>query len=108
MRELRREDYIEGRFTLSFVGYGPESTAPALELTHNWDSAGYELGNAFGHVAIAVGDLWATCQALAEHGVEILRPPGPMAFAADTSDARDVIAFVQDPDGYRIELIEAR
>ncbi|MBI5164112.1 MAG: lactoylglutathione lyase [Magnetospirillum sp.] len=102
MRLLRRRDYPEGRFTLAFVGYGDESETAVIELTHNWDSDHYELGTGFGHLALAVPDIEAACARLAAEGVKIPRPPGPMKHGST------VIAFVEDPDGYRIELIAAR
>ena len=97
---LRRKDYPEGRFTLAFVGYGSERETTVLELTHNWDTADYDLGDAFGHLAIGVEDIVATCGAIAERGGKVVRPPGPMKHGST------VIAFVEDPDGYRIELIQ--
>jgi lactoylglutathione lyase len=100
MKLLRRKDYPGGQFTLAFVGYGDESETAVLELTHNWDGRTYELGTAFGHVAIGVGDIHATCEALRARGVPITREPGPMKHGTT------VIAFVEDPDGYKIELIE--
>lgn len=101
MRLLRRRDYPEGRFTLVFLGYANEADGTVLELTWNWDRPVYTLGTAYGHIAIAVPDLSATCRALALAGVPIPRPPGPM-----DHDADEHIAFIEDPDGYRIELIE--
>lgn len=106
MKLLRRKDYPGGRFTLAFVGYGPESETAVLELTYNWPHEGsgvaldYELGTAFGHVAIGVADIHATCEALRARGVRVTREPGPMQHGTT------VIAFVEDPDGYKIELIE--
>lgn len=100
MRLLRRQDYPEGRFTLAFVGYGDEADQAVIELTHNWDTAAYELGTGFGHLAIAVPDIHAACERLAAAEAKIPRPPGPM------KHGRTVIAFVEDPDGYKIELIE--
>lgn len=105
MREFRREDYSAGRFTLSFIGYGNEEAHSVIELTYNYDNEIYEHGTGFGHIALAVRDIHATCDRLASQGVEILRQPGPMTHTADTGQ-RDVIAFIADPDGYRIELIE--
>ncbi len=102
MTLLRRTDYPEGRFTLAFVGYGGEADHTVIELTHNWDTAGYELGTGFGHLALAVPDIHAACAALATEGVKIPRPPGPMKHGST------VIAFVEDPDGYKIELIEKK
>ena len=100
MKLLRRKDYPGGRFTLAFVGYGDESETAVLELTHNWDTHDYELGDAFGHVAIGVDDIHATCERLRKAGGRIVREPGPMKHGTT------VIAFLEDPDGYKIELIE--
>lgn len=101
MRLLRRRDYPEGRFTLAFVGYGPESEQAVIELTHNWDTSAYELGNAFGHVALAVADAYAACEQIRARGGKVVREAGPMKHGTT------VIAFVEDPDGYRIELIQS-
>ena len=100
MRLLRRKDYPEGRFTLAFVGYGPEEETAVIELTHNWDTDRYELGNAFGHLAVAVDDAKAACDAIRARGGKVVREAGPMKHGGS------VIAFVEDPDGYKIELIE--
>jgi len=100
MRLLRRQDYPDGRFTLAFVGYGEESATAVIELTHNWDTSTYDLGNAFGHVAIAVPDAAAACAAIRERGGKVVREAGPMKHGST------VIAFVEDPDGYKIELIQ--
>ena len=105
MRELRHEEYPEGRFTLSFVGYGSEHETSVVELTWNWDGKTYIHGSAFGHIAIGCTDINVVCDRLRNSGVEILREPGPMKYTA-TNGARDVIAFVKDPDGYQIELVE--
>jgi lactoylglutathione lyase len=103
MRLLRRNDYEGGRFTLAFVGYGDESAAAVLELTHNWDQAEpYVIGSGFGHIAIGVPDIYAACDRLRAAGAKITREPGPMKHGST------VIAFVEDPDGYKVELIEAR
>ena len=102
MRLLRRTDYPSGRFTLAFVGYGPEDANTVVELTHNWDTDHYELGTGFGHLALGVGDLYATCDALRARGATIVREPGPMKHGGSE------IAFIEDPDGYRIELIQLR
>ncbi|VTU28691.1 Lactoylglutathione lyase [Variovorax sp. PBS-H4] len=100
LRMLRRQDYPSGRFTLVFLGYGEEAAHTVLELTHNWDQdEPYELGTGYGHIALAVNDVHAACGELAEAGVKITRPPGPMKHS-DT-----LMAFIEDPDGYRIELI---
>lgn len=100
MSLLRRQDYPEGRFTLAFVGYGSEADHSVIELTHNWDTASYDLGTGFGHVALGVPDIYGACETLAANGAKITRPPGPMKHGST------VIAFVEDPDGYKIELIE--
>jgi lactoylglutathione lyase len=100
MTLLRRKDYPEGRFTLAFVGYGPETEGAALELTHNWDTASYEVGTGFGHVAISVPDAAAACAEIKRRNGVVTREAGPMKHGTT------VIAFVQDPDGYKIELIE--
>jgi lactoylglutathione lyase len=100
MRLLRRKDYPEGRFTLAFVGYGDERDHTVLELTHNWDTVEYDLGTGYGHIAIGVEDIVSTCAAIAEKGGRVVRPPGPMKHGST------VIAFVEDPDGWRVELIQ--
>jgi len=101
MRLLRRQDYPAGRFTLAFLGCEDEEAGTTLELTHNWDQeTPYVHGTFFGHVALAVEDLYGCCSALAEKGVNITRPPGPMKYSPT------LIAFIEDPDGYKIELIE--
>ena len=101
MSLLRRSDFPGGRFTLAFVGYGPEESHTVLELTHNWDQeAPYDLGSGYGHVALGVPDIHATCSALRARGVKVVREPGPMKHGST------VIAFVEDPDGYKVELIE--
>ncbi len=101
MTQLRKQDYPGGKFTLAFVGYGGEADHTVIELTHNWDQdEPYDLGTGFGHVAIAVPDIYATCERLKAEGVPIPRPPGPMKHGTT------VIAFIEDPDGYKIELIE--
>ena len=101
MTLLRRDDYPEGKFTNAFVGYGPESTDTVVELTFNWGrEEGYDHGNAFGHLALGVRDIYAVCAALEKQGAKIPRPPGPMKHGTTH------IAFVEDPDGYKIELID--
>jgi lactoylglutathione lyase len=100
MRLLRRKDYPEGRFTLAFVGYGDESTTAVLELTQNWDTSSYEIGTGYGHIALGVDDIQATCEAMAAKGGRVVRPPGAMKHGTT------VIAFVEDPDGYKVELIQ--
>ena len=103
MNKLRRKDFPTGRFTLAFVGYGDEADNTVLELTHNWDQKEpYDLGDAFGHLALGVKDIYATCEALGKEGVSIPRQPGPMKHGGS------VIAFIEDPDGYKIELIEKK
>ena len=100
MRLLRRRDSPEGRYTLAFVGYGDEHDSAVLELTHNWDTDHYELGGGYGHIAIGVEDIVATCAAIRAAGGQVVREPGPVKHGTT------VIAFVEDPDGYRIELIQ--
>ncbi len=101
MKLLRKRDYPSGKFTLAFVGYGDEADNTVIELTHNWDQAEpYSLGSAFGHLAVGVPDVYRTCERLAAAGVKIPRPAGPMAHGGS------VIAFIEDPDGYRIELVQ--
>jgi lactoylglutathione lyase len=101
MRLLWRKDYPSGEFTLAFVGYGEESSTAVIELTHNWgQKEPYSIGSGFGHIAIGVPDIRGTCDRLAREGVKIPRPPGPMKHGGS------VIAFIEDPDGYKIELIE--
>ncbi len=101
MKLTRKTDYPSGEFTLAFVGYGEESEGAVIELTHNWgQEKPYDLGNAFGHLAIGVPDIYGTCAQLEKEGVNIPRPPGPMKHGGS------VIAFIEDPDGYKIELIE--
>lgn len=107
MRELRRETFAEGRFTLVFMGFGDDAPGATIELTHNWDESSYQHGNGYGHVALEVTDIYAACDRLEKMGVKIVRAPGPMTFSVDETGEREVIAFVEDPDGYRIELIEA-
>ena len=102
MRLLRRRDYPEGRFTLAFVGYQDEAEGTVLELTWNWDTDRYELGTAYGHIAIEVPDAAAACARVAERGGRVTRPAGPMKHGST------VIAFIEDPDGYKIEFIERR
>jgi lactoylglutathione lyase len=108
MTLLRSEEYPEGRFSLAFIGYGDENDQTVLELTHNWDTSSYEFGNGWGHIALAVPDVTAAVAQLRESGVKVVREAGPMTHGPADGSERDVIAFVADPDGYRIELIEAR
>lgn len=100
MRLLRQHDYPEGRFTLAFLGYGDEASHTVLELTHNWDTSSYELGTGYGHIALAVPDAAAACAEIRARGGRVVREAGPMKHGST------VIAFVEDPDGYKIELIE--
>lgn len=107
MKLLRQEDYPEGQFTLAFIGYQDEETASVIELTYNWDDRSYDIGTAFGHVALSVKDIYSACKALEAMDVKLLRQPGPMTYSPDGGGKPDVIAFIEDPDGYRIELIES-
>ncbi len=100
MSLLRKDDYPGGKFTLAFVGYGDEDSSTVIELTHNWDTDSYDLGNGFGHIAIAAADIYATCETIRQRGGKIVREPGPMKHGTTE------IAFVEDPDGYKIELIQ--
>ncbi|HLK39151.1 MAG TPA: lactoylglutathione lyase [Polyangiaceae bacterium] len=100
MRVLRERDYPEGKFTLSFIGYGDEADHTVIELTYNYGRAQYALGDAFGHIAIAADDIQAACDRVRALGYKVTREPGPMKHGTT------VIAFVEDPDGYKIELIE--
>ena len=102
MELLRKHDYPEGKFTLAFLGYGDEASNAVLELTHNWDTSGYDLGNAFGHIAIGAEDIVSACDRVREYGGQVTREPGPMKHGTT------VIAFVKDPDGYVIEFIEKK
>ncbi|AXT45506.1 MULTISPECIES: lactoylglutathione lyase [Chromobacterium] len=100
MKLLRRQDYPEGRFTLAFVGYGAEEEQTVLELTHNWDTESYELGTGYGHIAVEVPDAYAACDMVRAKGGKVTREAGPMKHGTT------VIAFVEDPDGYKIEFIQ--
>jgi lactoylglutathione lyase len=102
MRLLRRNDYPEGKFTLAFVGYQDEKDGAVIELTHNWGVEKYEPGTGFGHIALAVADAYAACAEIKSRGGKVTREAGPM------KGGRSVIAFVEDPDGYKIELIEKK
>lgn len=102
MELLRKTDFPDGKFTLAFLGYGDESTNTVLELTHNWETDSYEMGNAYGHIAIAVDDAYKACDEISAKGGEVVRPAGPMMHGTT------VIAFVKDPDGYMIELIQGK
>ena len=101
MKVLRRKDFPEGKFTLAFLGYGDEDSSTVLELTHNWgQKEPYQIGSAYGHIAVGVPNVYAACEQMAKEGVKIPRPAGPMKGGSHP------IAFIEDPDGYRIELIE--
>ncbi len=102
MRLLRRTDYPEGKFTLAFVGYQDEKDGAVLELTHNWGVESYEIGTGYGHVALEVPDAYAACAAIKARGGKVVREAGPMKHGTT------VIAFVEDPDGYKVELIQAQ
>lgn len=102
MRLLRQNDYPEGKFTLAFLGYGDEADNTVLELTHNWETDSYQHGNAFGHLAIEVTDVYAACDAIRAKGGEVVRDAGPMKHGST------ILAFVKDPDGYMIELLGAK
>lgn len=99
MKLLRQKDYPEGKFTLAFVGYGEEHSNTVIELTYNWDTDRYDLGNGFGHLAIEVDDVYGAAEAIRSSGGRIIREPGPM------NAGTTIIAFVEDPDGYQIELL---
>jgi lactoylglutathione lyase len=101
MKVLRKHDYIEGRFTLAFLGYENEQTETVIELTHNWGEHEYELGSGFGHLAFAVNDLHTLCDQLLKKNIVFTKKPAPMRF-----DTSEMIAFIVDPDDYLIELIE--
>jgi lactoylglutathione lyase len=100
MKLLRRKDYPDGKFTLAFVGYGPETEHAVVELTYNWGTDQYDLGNAFGHIALEVDDAYKACDDIKKRGGKVTREAGPMKHGST------VIAFVEDPDGYKIELIQ--
>ncbi|MCW9023438.1 MAG: lactoylglutathione lyase [Gammaproteobacteria bacterium] len=99
MKLLRQKDYPDGKFTLAFLGYDDESSSTVIELTHNWDTSSYDMGNAFGHIAIEVDDVYSACDAIRKCGGKIIRDAGPM------NAGTTIIAFVEDPDSYQIELI---
>jgi lactoylglutathione lyase len=102
MRVLRRNDYPDGKFTLAFVGYQDEAEGAVIELTYNWGVDKYELGTAFGHIALEVEDAYAACDEIRKRGGKVAREAGPMKHGTT------VIAFVEDPDGYKIELIQRK
>ncbi len=99
MELLRKMDFPDGKFTLAFLGYGHEKDNTVLELTHNWETSSYNLGTAYGHIAIGVEDVYATCEEIRAKGGSVVREPGPMMHGST------VLAFVEDPDGYKIELL---
>jgi len=99
MRLLRKDDFPSGRFTLAFVGYGDETNNSVIELTHNWDTSQYDLGNGFGHIALEVPDVYQACERIKQRGGKITREAGPMQHGSR------ILAFAEDPDGYKIELL---
>jgi len=102
MSLLRQKDYPDGKFTLAFVGYGDAKDNSVIELTHNWDTSQYEMGNGFGHLAIEVDDVYTACEKIKQQGGDIIREAGPMNVGTT------IIAFVKDPDGYEIELLNKK
>ena len=102
MQLLRKKDYPDGKFTLAFLGYGDEASNSAIELTHNWDTDSYDVGNGYGHIALEVDDVYQAVDAIKKQGGKILREAGPM------NAGSTIIAFVEDPDGYQIELLAAK
>src|SRR6476659_11358120 len=100
MKLLRRKDYPDGKFTLAFVGYGDESEQAVIELTHNWETKSYDLGNGFGHIALGMPDVYKACDEFRAKGIKIVREPGPMKHGIGSN----AIAFLEDPNGYKIEL----
>lgn len=102
MKLLRRKDYPEGKFTLAFLGYGNESSNTALELTYNWETDSYDIGTAFGHIAIEVSDVYQACDKIKAQGGKVVREAGPMKHSTT------VLAFIEDPDGYKIELLSPK
>jgi len=102
MKLLRKKDYPDGRFTLAFLGYGDETENTAIELTHNWDTSRYDIGDGFGHLAIEVDNVYEAVAAIKQQGGKIIREAGPM------NAGKTIIAFVEDPDGYQIELLEPK
>ena len=100
MQLLRQHDFPEGKFSLAFIGYGNEQDHTVIELTHNWDTSSYDLGNGYGHIAIEVDDIYKASEEIKNKGVKVIRDPGPMM------GSRLLLAFIEDPNGYKIELIE--
>jgi lactoylglutathione lyase len=104
MHELKRETFTEGRFTLVFMGY--EDSKTSIELTYNWDEDKYQHGTGYGHIALEVEDIYVASARLQNMGINVTRAPGPMTYSVDETGLKEVIAFIKDPDGYAIELIE--
>lgn len=102
MKLIRQKDYPGGKFTLAFVGYGDESENAVIELTYNWGTEKYDLGNGYGHIALGVDDIYSACDKIKAQGGNVVREPGPMKHGST------VIAFVEDPDGYKVELIQTK
>ena len=102
MKLIRQKDYPGGEFTLAFVGYGDESENAVIELTYNWGTEKYDLGNGYGHIALGVNDIYSACDKIKAQGGNVVREPGPMKHGST------VIAFVEDPDGYKVELIQTK
>jgi lactoylglutathione lyase len=102
MKLLRQKEYPDGKFTLAFVGYGDDSDHTVLELTYNWGVEKYNLGDAYGHIAIGIDDIYGTCNKIKSRGGKVSREPGPMKHGST------VIAFVEDPDGYKVELVQLK
>lgn len=100
MSLIRKKEYPEGKFSLAFLGYGKESEETVIELTYNWDKSEYDHGNAFGHIALEVDDIYKACDEIKKQGTKVLRDPGPMM------GSKLLLAFIEDPNGYKIELIE--
>lgn len=105
MQEVRRETFTDAKFSLVFVGYANNSTL--IELTYNWGDNSYSHGTGYGHIALEVQDIQQVCNQLSDFGINVVRAPGPMKMAPDETPEREIIAFIEDPDGYRIELIQA-
>ncbi|MCW8931245.1 MAG: lactoylglutathione lyase [Gammaproteobacteria bacterium] len=111
MHEVRRETFTQGRFTLVFLAYKTEDCAAntsnsMIELTYNWDQDEYDHGNGYGHIALEVADIYSACEHFKSLGVKIIIQPGPMTYAVDETGHKEIIAFIEDPDGYKIELIQ--
>ena len=106
LKEVRRETFPDGEFTLVFLGYGDSEDEALIELTYNWGSGSYNLGNGYGHIAFEVDDIYATQAYLESIDIPMTRPAGPMMFAPEETGHKEIIAFFEDPDGYKIELIE--